>query len=79
MIDLHCHLLPGLDDGAQNLQMSLTMARQAVDQGVTHIACTPHIQPGVYQNRGPDIRTAADRLPCARSLSQMKNRRGVAG
>jgi protein-tyrosine phosphatase len=43
VIDLHCHLLPGLDDGAQDLQTSLTMARQAVDQGVTHVACTPHI------------------------------------
>jgi hypothetical protein len=43
LIDLHCHLLPGLDDGAQNLQTSLTMARAAVDQGVTHVACTPHI------------------------------------
>jgi hypothetical protein len=34
LIDRHCHLLPGFDDGAQNLQTSLTMARAAVDQGV---------------------------------------------
>jgi protein-tyrosine phosphatase len=46
VIDLHCHLLPGLDDGAQDLRTSLTMARAAVDQGVTHVACTPHILPG---------------------------------
>jgi len=55
VIDLHSHLLPGLDDGAQDLATSLMMARQAVEQGVTHIACTPHILPGVYHNHGPDI------------------------
>jgi protein-tyrosine phosphatase len=62
VIDLHCHLLPGLDDGAPNLQTSLTMARAAVDQGVTHVACTPHILPGVYHNHGPDIRSATKTL-----------------
>jgi hypothetical protein len=36
VIDLHCHLLPGVDDGAPNLSVSLTMAR-AADQGVTHV------------------------------------------
>jgi protein-tyrosine phosphatase len=45
LIDLHCHLLPGLDDGAPNLSVSLTMARAAVAQGVTVMACTPHILP----------------------------------
>jgi protein-tyrosine phosphatase len=62
VIDLHCHLLPGLDDGAQNLQISLTMAHAAVVQGVTHVACTPHILPGVYHNHGPDIRAATKKL-----------------
>jgi protein-tyrosine phosphatase len=62
LIDLHCHLLPGVDDGAQDLSVSLAMARQAVDQGITHVACTPHILPGVYHNHGPDIRAATKQL-----------------
>lgn len=55
MIDLHSHLLPGLDDGAIDLAMSLEMARMAVADGVTIMACTPHIFPGVYNNVGPNI------------------------
>jgi protein-tyrosine phosphatase len=58
VIDLHCYLLPEVDDGAQNLSVSLTMARAAVAQGVTHVARTPHVLPGVYHNHGPDIRAA---------------------
>ena len=55
MIDLHCHLLPGIDDGAQTLETSLEMARIAVADGITKIYCTPHIYPGLYENTGPDI------------------------
>ena len=42
MIDLHSHILPELDDGAQSLRESLAMARMAVDSGVTAMAATPH-------------------------------------
>lgn len=42
MIDLHSHILPELDDGAQSLQESLEMARMAVDSGITVMAATPH-------------------------------------
>lgn len=50
MIDLHCHILPGVDDGAQTLEDSLAMAEQAVEQGITHILCTPHHNNGKYNN-----------------------------
>lgn len=42
MIDLHCHILPQLDDGAQSLRESIAMARMALDSGVTAMAATPH-------------------------------------
>lgn len=42
MIDLHSHILPELDDGAQNLRDSLEMARMAVESGITVMTATPH-------------------------------------
>ncbi|MEZ5851433.1 MAG: CpsB/CapC family capsule biosynthesis tyrosine phosphatase [Hyphomicrobiaceae bacterium] len=62
MIDLHSHILWGIDDGARDLATSLEMARRFADQGVTHVACTPHILPGLYQNTGPQIRAAVAAL-----------------
>jgi len=50
MIDVHCHLLPGIDDGATDLQTSLAMARLAVQDGITHAVLTPHVFDGVYDN-----------------------------
>ncbi|MDN6384240.1 MAG: tyrosine protein phosphatase, partial [Tetragenococcus koreensis] len=50
MIDLHCHILPGVDDGADSMETSLAMAKEAVSQGITHILCTPHHNNGRYEN-----------------------------
>lgn len=62
MLDLHCHLLPGIDDGASGIEASLAMARALVADGVTVVACTPHILPGVFHNTGPQIRAAVKSL-----------------
>lgn len=62
MIDLHCHLLPGIDDGAKTLDVSLEMAQMAIDDGVSTIACTPHIYPGMYMNDKPGIEAACATL-----------------
>ena len=50
MIDWHCHLLPGIDDGAPDLEESLAMARTLVAAGYRQVCCTPHCMHGVYGN-----------------------------
>ena len=44
MIDLHCHILPGIDDGATDMQTSIDMARIAAEDGIETIVATPHIK-----------------------------------
>ena len=56
MIDLHCHLLPGIDDGSPDEATSLEMARIAVADGIRITACTPHIYPGLYENDAAGIK-----------------------
>lgn len=58
MIDLHCHYLPGIDDGAQTLDESLALARAAVADGILHAVMTPHVQAGVFENRADSIAQA---------------------
>ena len=58
MLDLHCHMLPGIDDGATDLEMALAMARMAAADGIRTVACTPHIYPGMYENTAEGIRAA---------------------
>ncbi|HEY5852220.1 MAG TPA: CpsB/CapC family capsule biosynthesis tyrosine phosphatase [Lysobacter sp.] len=58
MFDLHCHLLPAIDDGAVDLDMALEMARMAASDGILTVACTPHIYPGMYENTAAGIRAA---------------------
>ncbi|WP_163654734.1 tyrosine-protein phosphatase [Listeria sp. PSOL-1] len=56
MIDIHCHILPGIDDGAENIDISLQMAKQAVEQGFSDIIATPHHLKGDYSNPGEIVR-----------------------
>ena len=55
-VDIHCHLLPGIDDGASDLQESLAMAQMSLDQGVDTIVVTPHQCGAFAHNSGDDIR-----------------------
>ncbi len=42
MVDLHCHILPGLDDGPATIEESIAMAESAIADGITHVVATPH-------------------------------------
>jgi protein-tyrosine phosphatase len=53
-VDIHCHLLPGIDDGAKDWEESLAMARLAVDDGTKTIIATPH-QLGSYGHKHGDV------------------------
>lgn len=45
MIDIHCHILPGLDDGPDSFELSCAMAEMAIADGITHVIGTPHAHP----------------------------------
>ena len=60
MIDLHCHLLPGIDDGPATMQASELLAKACVDNGITHALLTPHIHPGRYDNDTDSMRSVFD-------------------
>lgn len=55
MIDLHCHMLPGIDDGSDSLDMSLNMAIEAKKEGVNKILLTPHHMDGEYVNHKKQV------------------------
>ena len=50
MLDLHCHYLPGVDDGARTLDEGIALVRAAAANGIERIVLTPHVHPGRYGN-----------------------------
>ena len=62
-IDLHCHILPGIDDGPKTINESLEMARIFEQAGYTHVVATPHAVPGTTWMPAPEkIRDRLDEL-----------------
>jgi protein-tyrosine phosphatase len=62
MIDWHCHLLPGIDDGASSLDESIAMGRVLVEAGFSEIYCTPHCLYGAYDNTPAKVQEATREL-----------------
>ena len=62
LIDTHCHLLPGIDDGPANLETALAMAEAAVADGVAAVIVTPHYITGLYEPSPDSIRQAVSGL-----------------
>ncbi|WP_324829308.1 CpsB/CapC family capsule biosynthesis tyrosine phosphatase, partial [Qipengyuania zhejiangensis] len=62
MIDIHCHILPGVDDGSQNIEDSIKMAKHAANEGITKIIATPHHKNGKYDNTASDIKPQVEKL-----------------
>lgn len=66
MIDIHHHLLFGLDDGSPNIDTSMAMAELAMEEGITHIVCTPHAndthryQPEINEERLAELKRRLD-------------------
>lgn len=55
MLDLHCHILPDIDDGARSWNDSLLIAQKAVEEGITHLLATPHHLNGKYVNKKASV------------------------
>src|SRR3569832_925468 len=55
MIDIHTHILPGIDDGAGDWEESLALARAAVAGGITMVVATPHHADERYSNKALDV------------------------
>lgn len=55
MYDIHCHLIPGIDDGARDKEEALSLLRIAEKEGITHIVFTPHMHLGRFDNFKNDI------------------------
>jgi protein-tyrosine phosphatase len=62
VIDLHCHILPGLDDGPANMDFSLAMARRAVESNIQIMVATPHIRADYDGITAARIAAATDEL-----------------
>lgn len=61
MIDLHCHVLPGIDDGPETIEESVAFARAALAEGTRTLVATPHVN-RKYRNDAPTIAALTDRV-----------------
>ena len=58
IVDIHNHILPGLDDGPKSIEQALLLAENAVANGITHVIATPHHLNGRYRNSSVEVQEA---------------------
>jgi protein-tyrosine phosphatase len=78
VIDLHCHLLHGIDDGPNTLEQSLELCGIAVADGITHSIVTPHIHPGRWENTRASVHRSCKDLQQALDKNDIPLRLGFA-
>lgn len=61
-VDIHSHLLPGIDDGAKSIEESIELLKRFKDLGVKKLICTPHIMFDYYKNTPEIISSSASKL-----------------
>ena len=71
MVDIHCHVLPGVDDGAKSIQESLEILRRSAASGVGTVVATPHLLKGVYEVN------YFERKEMTAELQQLANESGI--
>ena len=71
MIDLHCHFLPGVDDGPNTLDEALDLARAAVADGITHSVLTSHVHPERYPNQRRNLEVAVADFSAQLALAEI--------
>jgi protein-tyrosine phosphatase len=61
-VDLHCHFIPGIDDGARSVEEGLGMLRELRRIGFDRVVATPHMRPGMFDNVRADLERAFEAL-----------------
>src|SRR4029453_17249681 len=69
--DMHSHLLPGIDDGSPDVQMSDLLIKGLLDLGYKKLITTPHVMADLYPNTPSTIQAAFDRLKVETQLSSV--------
>jgi protein-tyrosine phosphatase len=74
-VDLHCHWLPGVDDGVQSLDETVVLLRSLASVGFGRVVATPHMRPGMFDNTASGLREAFERTQAALApLSELPQR-----
>jgi protein-tyrosine phosphatase len=72
LVDMHSHILPGIDDGAPDIEAAVILAKGMYDLGIRKAIATPHIMGDMYRNNRETITIALDKLRAACTEAQIQ-------